>query len=134
MDYTEYGLYVIVLSIIFVKNARKKLRNYNESKPEILRLLWDIIVFRLVAYLLNMICLIIQLLYKIAYKFDTVLYQFLETGTSDRCLKCIVQNLRFSSFILYPLSIFLYSPFNTWNCRLNIKQARNYNNVLREFR
>ena len=113
MDYTEYGLYVIVLSIIFVKNAREKLRNYNESKPEILRLLWDIIVFRLVAYLLNMICLIIQLLYKIAYKFDTVLYQFLETGTSDRCLKCIVQNLRFSSFILYPLSFFLYSPFNT---------------------
>ena len=25
----------------------------------------------------------------------------------------IVQNLRFSGFILYPLSFFLYSPFNT---------------------
>ena len=45
----------------------KKIKNYNRSKPEILRLLWDIIVFTLVAYLLNMICLILQLLYKIAY-------------------------------------------------------------------
>jgi hypothetical protein len=36
------------------------------GKPEILRLLWDIVVFRLVAYLLNMTCLILQLLYKIA--------------------------------------------------------------------
>jgi len=27
-----------------------------------LRLLWDIVVFRLVAYLLNMICFILQLL------------------------------------------------------------------------
>ena len=46
------------------KSINKK---YSRSKPEILRLLWDIIVFRLVAYLLNMICLILQLLYKIAY-------------------------------------------------------------------
>jgi len=28
----------------------------NRRKPEILRLLWDIIVFRLVEYMLNMIC------------------------------------------------------------------------------
>ena len=32
-----------------IKNA-----NFDSSKPEILSLLWDIIVFRLVAYLLNM--------------------------------------------------------------------------------
>ena len=38
-------------------------------------------------------------------------YQFLETGTSDRCLICDVQRLRFLGFILYPLSFFLYSPF-----------------------
>ena len=32
---------------------------------------------------------------------------------------CIVQNLRFSGFILYPLSFFLYSPFNVlFNCQL----------------
>ena len=30
--------------------------NYDRSKSEILRLLWDIVFFRLVAYLLNMIC------------------------------------------------------------------------------
>ena len=45
------------------------------------------------------------------YNFDTVLCQFLETGTSDKCLIGIVQNLKFSGFILYPLSFFLYSPF-----------------------
>ena len=45
------------------------------------------------------------------YNFDTVLYQFFETGTSDRCLICKVQRLRFSGFILYPLSFFLYSTF-----------------------
>ena len=60
-----------------MQNKKKK---YNMRKPEILRLLWDIVVFRLVAYLLNMICLILKLLYKIAdiyefsYKFDTVLF------------------------------------------------------------
>ena len=46
------------------------------------------------------------------YNFDTVLYQLLGTGTSDRCLICIIQNLRFSGFRRYPLSVFLYSPFN----------------------
>ena len=75
----------------------------------------------MVAYLLNMICLILQLLYKLSiiytfwYNFDTVLYQFLETETSDRYLICIVQRLRFSGFILYSLSFFLYSPFKLEN-------------------
>jgi len=45
------------------------------------------------------------------YNFYTVLYQFLETETSDRWLFGIVQ---LSGFSLYPLSFFLYSPFNTW--------------------
>ena len=44
-------------------------------------------------------------IYEFSYTFDTVLYQYLKTGTSDRCLICIVQRLRFSGFILYP-------PFN----------------------
>ena len=38
-------------------------KNYTRSNPEILRLPWDVVVFRLVAYLLNMICLILQLAY-----------------------------------------------------------------------
>ena len=37
----------------------------------ILRLLWDIVIFRLVAYLLNMICLILWILYKILTQFYT---------------------------------------------------------------
>ena len=43
------------LSIISIKNEKNE-NDYNRSKPEILRLLWDIVIFRLVAYLLNIIC------------------------------------------------------------------------------
>ena len=35
----------------------------------------------------------VQTIYTISYNFDTVLYQFLVTGTSDRCLLGIVQRL-----------------------------------------
>ena len=43
----------------------KKLLNSNNdrSKPKFLRLLWDIVVFRLVAYLLNMIGLNLPFVY-----------------------------------------------------------------------
>ena len=52
--------------------------------------------------------------YEFSNKFDTVLCQFLESETSDRCLMCIVQCLRFSGFI--PLSFFLYTvPLRTKN-------------------
>ena len=42
------------------------------------------------------------------YSFHSKLhiYHFLETETSDRCLICIVQHLRFSGFIQNPLLIF----------------------------
>jgi len=62
-------------------------QNYNRSKPEILRLLLD---DRL------RICLILSVythyfytkfhIYVFSYKLETVLNQFLETETSDRCL------------------------------------------------
>ena len=62
-----------------------------------LRLLWDIILFRLVVHLLNMICFynfyIKSGIYRFLYKFDTVLYQFLKTGTSDRTLMGLDQLL-----------------------------------------
>ena len=45
------------------KKGKCKIKKCNRSKPQILSLLWDIVVFRLVAYLLNMICLMLQLLY-----------------------------------------------------------------------
>ena len=40
------------------------------------------------------------------------LCQFLETGTSDRCLIGIIQLMRFSDFCIFPFSSFLYSSFN----------------------
>ena len=48
---------------------------------------------------------------KFSYKFDTVLYQFLETGTSDITFMGCDQELKWSAFSLYPLPFFLYSPF-----------------------
>ena len=54
-------------------------------------------------------------IYTFWYNFDTVLCQDLKTGTSDRYFIGIVKVLRFSSFSLHPLSIFLYSPFNLKN-------------------
>ena len=65
-----------------------------------------------------MICLILRILYKsyiytFWYNFDTDLYPFLETGTSDRCLIVIVQRLRFSGFT--PFHISFTVPFNHGN-------------------
>ena len=37
---------------------------------------------------------------------------------------CIVQNLRFSGFSLYPLSFFLYSPFKTFSNWISILHQR----------
>ena len=112
---TWYGRIYYIINI-YIKNEKLSNSNYNRRKPKFLRLLWDIIIFRLVAYLLNVICLNLLLLYNIvlyefSYNFDTVLFPSLETGTSDRCLICMVQLLRFSGFILYPLSFILYIPF-----------------------
>ena len=56
----------------------------------------------------------ISYIYTFWYNFDSVLCQFLETGTSDRCLIGIVHLLRFSGFSQYPLhyTFLLFSPFN----------------------
>jgi len=43
-----------------------------------------------------------------SYNFIKVLYQFLETGTSDRCLICIVQRLRSQVSSYTPLSESLF--------------------------
>ena len=86
---------LITLLIVSIKNEKLLNSNNNGSKSEIFRLLWDIVVFKLVAYLLNMIYLELKTLHQILhiymfwYRFDKVLYQFLETGTSDRTLASI---------------------------------------------
>ena len=54
----------IILSIISIRNENLLNSNDNRSQLEFLRFLWDILAFRLVAYLLNMICLILQIWYK----------------------------------------------------------------------
>ena len=44
--------------------------------------------------------------------FDTVLFHFLHTGTSDKYNIVHYQLPKFLGFILYPLSVYLISPFN----------------------
>ena len=95
--------------------------NNNRSTPEFLRLLWNIVFFRLVAYLLNMIFLILRILYKILhiYVLGYFLYQFLETRTYIELLKVSFSSWD-SQVSAYPLSLFLYSPFNAYFFSLNI--------------
>ena len=52
---------------------------------------------------------------------EKLIYMQFWTGTSDRNLICIVHRLRFSGFILYPLSFFLYSPFKWMNPCAKVK-------------
>ena len=69
-------------------------------------------VFILVVYFFNMMYLILQLLYQIWqicpfwYNFDTVLCQFLETGTSDRCLQWYRSKAENLSF--HPIPPFIF--------------------------
>ncbi len=53
-------------------------------------------------------------IYELSYNSNTVLYQFLETGTSDKTFMGRDQELKWLAFSLYPLSFFLYSPFKVW--------------------
>ena len=87
----------------------KNLKNYNRSKSEILRLLYDIVVFRLVAYLLNMVCLILRILYKISYiRFGIILTQF--------CLNFSRQehqiDVLYLSFNAWDSQVSAYTPFH----------------------
>ena len=50
---------------------------------------------------------------KFLFKYDTVLYKFLKTKTSDRTFMGRDQELKCLGFSLYPLSFFFYSPFKS---------------------
>ena len=63
-------------------------------------------------------------IYKLSYNSNQVLYQFLEIGTSDKTFIGRDQELKWLAFSLYPLSIFLYSPFNKCLFRLWIGYYR----------
>ena len=49
------------------------------------------------------------------YNFNTVLYQFLEAGILDITFMGRDQELKELAFSLYPLSLFLYSPFKGYH-------------------
>ena len=113
----KYGRICYIIDYKYINNKKLSNSNNNRSKLKFFKLLWDIVVFRLVAYLLNMICLNLRFLYNLfihnfSHKFYTVLYQFLETGKSDRTLMGLDQLIKCLGFSLYPVSFFLYSPFN----------------------
>ena len=63
----------------------------------------------------HVISLVILRIYKVLYNFDTFLYQFFETGTSDGTNIGHDQLLKILDFSLYPLSFYLYSPILTKN-------------------
>ena len=113
----KYGRICYIIDYKYINNKKLSNSNNNRSKLKFFKLLWDIVVFRLVAYLLNMICLNLRFLYNLfihnfSHKFYTVLYQFLETGKSDRTLMGLDQLIKCLGFSLYPVSFFLYSPFH----------------------
>ena len=56
-----------MLTIISFINGKLLNSNNDRSKPKFLRLLLDIVVFRLVVYLLNMVRLNLLVLYTILY-------------------------------------------------------------------
>ena len=117
LEFWSHDTYIfIILSVISIKNVKILKSNNNRSNPKFLRLLWDIVVFRLVVYLLNMIRLnllfFLQDLISIDFRINlTVLNQFLETGKSDKTFMGLAQLLKCVGFTLYPLSFFLYNPF-----------------------
>ena len=86
------------------------------SKPEILRLLWVINVLRLVAYLLNMICLNLPIfIQNLTYaRFRLIWHSFMSISR-DRNKRLMSYRYRLKpeilSFYTIPPFIFLYSPF-----------------------
>ena len=93
----------------------------------ILMLLWDIVIFRLVAYLLNMICLIIRILYKILTQFYT------NFSRQEHQIDVLYVSFNFwdSQVSAYtPLSFFLYSdwpvraPPAHWCIFVNLKNQK----------
>ena len=96
--------------------------NNIRNKIESLRLLWDIVVYRLLR-----ICKIRSVesyIYTFWYNFDTVLYQFLETGTSDRTLICLNQLHEIFRFQPIPLFIFPLQSFKEKNIKVIFSQTK----------
>jgi len=86
-----------------------KLKNYNRSKPEILRLLmWDIIFFKLFAYLMKMNCWNLLLLYKIVYIWIFVKFwqRFISISQDNQI------DVLYVSFNAWDSQVSSYTPFH----------------------
>ena len=59
---TWYGRINYIINYLLQHKLLKP--KHNRSNPKFFKLLWNIVIFRLVAYLLNMICLNLRFLYK----------------------------------------------------------------------
>ena len=105
---TWYGLIDYIINYIYKNKKLLNSINYM-GKPKFFRLLWDIIVFRLLAYLLNFIWLIVRFLYKfyININFRMNLTQFyINLLRHERTLMGLLKCLGFS---LYPFIFSLQS-------------------------
>ena len=106
----------VISDVLVSRNWYKTALNYTK----IHRFLWDIFVFRVKAYFLNMICSNLPFQYKIVYMyiyefskiFVTILYQFLKTGTSDITIMGRDQEVKRLAFSLYPLHFPFIVPLN----------------------
>ena len=98
-----------IINYIYLK-GKIKIDNYNGSKPEILRILWDNLVFRLVAYLLKMICLnhyfhTILYINEFLYNFDTVF--FINFSRQEHQMDFL-----YVSFYAWDSQVSSYTPFH----------------------
>ena len=126
-----YNLNLIIFPLIdVISNIIDIIYNiidtYERSKPEFFRLLQDMVVFRLVAYLLNMNLesYTKSHIYEFLYNSDTFLYQFLETGTSIRS-RSTPKYLRFQpTLLIFPFQslqvIFFTKKLNTFSIFLKL--------------
>ena len=100
--------------MMLIKNEKLLNSNNIRSKPKFIRLLWDIVVFGMVVYLLNMIRLNQLFLYKISYmyyvyrfsyKFDKVEYQFCR----DRNIR---EFISWVSISFWNVQVSAFTPFH----------------------
>ena len=90
-----------------------------------------IVIFRFVPYLLNIICLnfdsntISHMIDFFICNSNTVLYQFLKTGTSDRTIVGRDQIINLELNLYPPFNLFQQSQFNINFCLENVPVFRN---------
>jgi len=108
----------IILSIISIKNKKLPNSNNNRSKPKLHRLLWDIVVFKLVAYISWIWYVKTYYFFKnfIFIDFHVNLTQFFVSISRDRNIRYNSHGYRSTSqmlgFSLYPLSFSCTVPLS----------------------